>query len=257
MFVSQIFWPDSLLDSENRGSYFLIGWNVQSFHCCVVGFVATTDISFDELNILLSKNDFIVTSEGCSKDGNSPIILGEYIPSSITGSHCPLARYQEAGIWITLTKHEYNNINPKIELHSLYSCGCVYHTSCYMIQHNTTSMKSTKQSYLSLFELKTASSTCPSWLPAHNLNVDHNDRMDLTATDLHFTCNQMNTSGVITLLLRYHLSRRSRRQTSDCDSQHYDNQIYLAAGNGCGMDSRKSDDGVHDSMQQLQQYLKP
>ncbi len=151
--TSQIFWPEMLLNYKQKG--YLIGWNLEHFHCCIVTILPTKEISYNELNLILKQIDTKKTLKSYSKDGSSPIILGEWIPH-INNDYIPLKQYQQSGIWLTLTlntstsssnSNSTNSTNlssttsknsqlPLLPiLYSLYSCGGRHQTSCHMIKY--------------------------------------------------------------------------------------------------------------------------
>eukprot|EP01041_Mallomonas_annulata_P009640 gene9640-20035_t len=141
LFVSQIFWPESLLHSQNHS--YLIGWNDTNFRCCIVGTVSSKDISLDLLQTILQSKDLYNISHGCSINTGPPTILGEYVPF-ITNSFSAESNSQTAGIWLILTKETANSAahstpnstsEGRIKLHSLHSCGYLYRTSCYMFRY--------------------------------------------------------------------------------------------------------------------------
>ena len=64
-------------------------------------------------------------------------ILTEWIPHSEIADreYVPNAYFQGQGIWITVTNLD-NGCNKKLpRLYSVYSLGCLYTTSCYMVQY--------------------------------------------------------------------------------------------------------------------------
>ena len=151
-FISQIVYPRSLIDTSASPSTanaglrsFLVGWNLENFRC-VIGCFIHMESMYRENNyndlyraIQCTSNDFDLQCllRGYSKgeimdtdDETMPVILGEYIPN-ISSDYVPETNRQLDGIWIILT-----NKGDKLHLHSLYSLGCLYTTSCYMFQYN-------------------------------------------------------------------------------------------------------------------------
>jgi hypothetical protein len=128
-FISQIYWPDFLMDQKERG--FLIGWNMENFQCCITNFVIIPEASFFLLQQTLSTIDDENLLWLCSKTDSKPIVLGEWIPTMPDDYTPPLA-YQREGIWLTLTSRKSGPL-----LHSLYSCGCLHRTSCHMIRYKS------------------------------------------------------------------------------------------------------------------------
>ena len=64
------------------------------------------------------------------------MILGEWIPQ-LNSDYLPERKFQQASVWMTLTLDGYNR-NQKLrrpKLHSFYSCGYLYRTSCYLIEY--------------------------------------------------------------------------------------------------------------------------
>ena len=70
-------------------------------------------------------------------NNNSIFFFSEWIPhSDITEEeHIPHAYFQSQGIWITVTTLDNENNNKLPKLYSVYSLGCLYTTSCYMVQY--------------------------------------------------------------------------------------------------------------------------
>ena len=134
-FLSHIIVPDTLVECKCRA--LLIGWNLDSFRCCVAFAIEATSEKYIDLETSLQRSTeklkkILRTS---SKDGKAmPIILGEWVPS-ITGEIVNTAVAETAGIWIVLTMDN-SASQPKPQLHALYSLGCLYRTSCYLVQYS-------------------------------------------------------------------------------------------------------------------------
>ena len=126
-FISQIYWPDFLINQKEKG--FLIGWNMENFQCCITNFVIISDNSFLNLQQTLNKIGEEDHFYSCSKTESKPIILGEWVPV-LPDDYTPQLAYQREGIWLTLTRRSSGPL-----LHSLYSCGCLHRTSCHMIRY--------------------------------------------------------------------------------------------------------------------------
>ena len=58
---------------------------------------------------------------------------GEWIPE-VSSNFLPDIRRQSESVWMVLTKSSSSDVLPT--LHSVYSLGCLYKTSCYMCQYN-------------------------------------------------------------------------------------------------------------------------
>lgn len=138
-FVSQIFWPSHCTKLQQR--CFLIGWNLENFRCCVVCAVPSEYFSLQELQQLLRtlQNDTVFqhTISPCSKNNVPPVVLGEFFPE-IEKDYIPPLIYQNATIWLSMAKDGSSAASAAsgARLHSIYSNGCLYKTSCYLIQYD-------------------------------------------------------------------------------------------------------------------------
>lgn len=86
------------------------------------------------------------------------MILGEWIPQ-ISHDYIPDKQFQQYNIWITLTVENRNNMSTsstmnakrRPKLHSMFSCGYLYRTSCYMVEYAP--IRSDEMQYLELRSL--------------------------------------------------------------------------------------------------------
>eukprot|EP01038_Epipyxis_sp_PR26KG_P006662 gene6662-9144_t len=135
--------------SSNHSHFFLIGWNLDRFRCCIsaaVGVNSEESIvdQYNRLKLALNRSnaDLRYLLRSCSKDGAVvPMILGEYI-TSVPSDYIPPIERQQDSIWIVLTADSLPNnrtVNQFLlpKLHSLYALGCQYSTSCYLFQYET------------------------------------------------------------------------------------------------------------------------
>ena len=159
LFLSQIIYPVSLRQVETHA--YLIGWNLEHFRCCIVSVILlpASDESIQVIEEGLASEEFNGSFDRiiaeCSIHGNvKPIILGEWIPdmkenygtndinsenivSNSSFYALPSTSCKEKSIWLTLVPRNDNKIEkaPMPVLHSVYSLGFLYKTSCYMIEY--------------------------------------------------------------------------------------------------------------------------
>ncbi len=159
LFLSQIIYPVSLRQVESHA--YLIGWNLEHFRCCIVSVILlpASEESIQVIERGLASEEFDRSFDRiiaeCSIHGNvKPIILGEWIPDMkenygsndanseniINNSSfyaLPSANCKEKSIWLTLVSRNDNKMqkDPMPVLHSVYSLGFLYKTSCYMIEY--------------------------------------------------------------------------------------------------------------------------
>lgn len=133
-FVSQVLYPAEQLKRLKSHTY-LVGWNLDNFRCCISFVIEMPEQQYEQLCeiIKLTCRDQMKLLSSCSRSGNAlPVVLGEFIPGLQT-DYVPDASKRMEGIWITLTSHGVESKYPK--LHSLYSLGCLYSTSCYLFEY--------------------------------------------------------------------------------------------------------------------------
>lgn len=140
-FFSHIIIPETIISIKTRA--FLVGWNLDGFRCCVACTIPITEnVNISDIEIAVSKaSKKLKKICNCtsSRTGTvKPILLGEWIPS--VNDNMAIVPPESAGIWIILTVDANilstsNQLHPK--LHALYSLGCKYTTSCYMVQYST------------------------------------------------------------------------------------------------------------------------
>ena len=137
-FLTQITISESVLSLTSRA--FLVGWNIENFRCCIVGAFELPSTDFARLQNALSSTVQTLSSiyATCSPNGTAtPIVLGEWIPPGTIseGDSIPSCEFQGQSIWITIScdpsELKYGIKLPK--LLSIYSLGCLYSTSCYMV----------------------------------------------------------------------------------------------------------------------------
>jgi hypothetical protein len=126
---------------------FLIGWNLENFRCCVVCAVPSEYFTLAELEELLRNLQadpvFQQAIAPCSKNNVPPVVLGEFFPE-IEKDYIPPLVYQNATIWLSMAKDNSSGGSSSspgssgsgARLHSIYSCGCLYKTSCYLVQYD-------------------------------------------------------------------------------------------------------------------------
>ena len=137
-FLTQITISEAVLSLTSRA--FLVGWNIENFRCCIVGAFELPHSDFGRLQNALASTVQTLSSiyATCSPNGTAtPIVLGEWIPpGNISESDViPSCEFQGQSIWITIScdpsELKYGIKLPK--LLSIYSLGCLYSTSCYMV----------------------------------------------------------------------------------------------------------------------------
>jgi hypothetical protein len=69
----------------------------------------------------------------CGSTRAHPVVLGEWIPQ-LNNDYLPDREHQQSDLWITMTLDS-SRLRKKPKLHSLYSCGYLYRTSCYLIEY--------------------------------------------------------------------------------------------------------------------------
>eukprot|EP01035_Chromulina_nebulosa_P033309 gene33309-44590_t len=134
-FITQILYPlDKLTTVKSHA--FLIGWNLEQFKCLISCVIDLPSDQYDCLESALSstcKSHRDVLAACSNERGAHPIILGAWIPE-VPSNFLPDIRRQSDSVWMILTKSSLSDGRPT--LHSVYSLGCLYKTSCYMCQYN-------------------------------------------------------------------------------------------------------------------------
>ena len=187
-FVSQIIFPVGEFENIKSRAY-LIGWNLDNFRCCVA--CAIEAESFDVLSAIVEKSKYElgVKYSSCSKYCTiGPTILGEYVYSA-DHEQVPAVEKQSLSIWITLTS---NHGSPHPRLHSLYSLGCEYKTSCYLIQYTK--------------------------INSENLEFLHVDKFvsdnSMRLSELDYVVSQINVSHELSQLMKLRISESISSSTS-------------------------------------------
>jgi hypothetical protein len=184
--ITQIYWPESLLEQEQRG--YLIGWNLDHYNCCITNFIPFENQNYSQLKQSLQQIKTRNSFKSCSKDGMSPILLGEWIPH-LAIDPIPSLQFQQASIWLTLTLTIRDHFTLPI-VSSLYSCGYRLRTSCHMIQYQPLPSKSLHcYLYHNLDEELTAAPT------AAATTTTATGRSTLLSTDLAYALSQINNAG--------------------------------------------------------------
>lgn len=157
-YLSQIVYPSELIHVEEDA--FVIGWNVEQFQCCAAGAVPKSGYTLHQLKEILTKvyrNSSFVA--GLRPELQSalpnPVVLGEF--SSSSQSQTLSDTNITDGLWIGLSVEDSTNkivleneFGPQftfgrqksqydkksIKLKGLFSLGCRYDTSCYLIGYS-------------------------------------------------------------------------------------------------------------------------
>mgnify|MGYP005991723693 CR=1 FL=1 len=228
-FISQIVYPANDL-LKVRANSLLVGWNLENFRCSVA---CTVPLRFTEVNnvLIACKVDLLGLFVSCSKYGLSiPVILGEVIVDC-PNDYVPHPSKQAHSIWITLSidkftevedDEENNNLNKpmrKIKLHSLYSLGCRYETSCYMFGYNPA-----QTSYLECFHVNRNNSfTELASIISTSKSVSHRGGGSIPWTDLQLIINHSNAADDVRRRILYYLDlpKDSSLEISDMNSIFY------------------------------------
>jgi hypothetical protein len=156
IFLSQIFYPTGLFDECGALDAYLIGWNLDNFRCliaCCLPVPSSSsggDASADDRasyiaaidNALRQTMDDLSSSLPLASS-NHPIILGIW-KHLMKDLYIPSSSEQSSSIWITITTDPSGQKESAPILHSVYSLGSIYYTSCYMIEYdkiNTNSLE--------------------------------------------------------------------------------------------------------------------
>ena len=114
------------------------GWATENFQCCIAFAWVPHRETFEDIQGVLQLS--METDSHCSVrhcgSKNPPMILGEWIPH-LNNDYLPERKCQQASVWMTLTLDvQQRNQKTKLpKLHSFYSCGYLYRTSCYLIEY--------------------------------------------------------------------------------------------------------------------------
>ena len=114
------------------------GWATENFQCCIAFAWVPHRETFEDIQGVLqlsTETDSLCSVRYCG-GGSPPMILGEWIPQ-LNSDYLPERKCQQASVWMTLTLDAHQR-NPKMKLpklHSFYSCGYLYRTSCYLIEY--------------------------------------------------------------------------------------------------------------------------
>lgn len=153
-FISQIVYPDDIYEIQEDS--YLIGWNLEGFQCCVIGYIpvriATLSSIQHALNQICNQESFQNIFRVCSRYGKAkPLLIGLWVTrveniTTYEEDERTLTQRQHSSIWITLTadSNSYHNFSynngtsgsgslRRPTLLSLSSVGNAYQTSCYMI----------------------------------------------------------------------------------------------------------------------------
>lgn len=157
-YLSQIVYLSELVDVVE--DVFVIGWNVEQFQCCIAGTVAKSSYTLLQLKetlVKISRNsNFVARSRsGVQCDLPNPVVLGEFFGSNQSQALSD-ANIMD-GLWIGLSAEDTTNklileneFGPQsafvrqnshnkrsIKLRGLFSLGCRYDTSCYLIGYSS------------------------------------------------------------------------------------------------------------------------
>ena len=167
-----------------------------------------------------------------------PIIHTEWIPNSdlVAREYVPSPHFQGQGIWITVTNFD-DDINNKLpKLYSVYSLGCLYTTSCYMVQYrpvdtdklrtitltnNNNSSNSLSESFSeqTLGDTKSNSNKMLSE-SAQNYSIDGlsgkngEKYLEYESTDLEFIVAQINSGHDLFITVRNYLNKNDESMKS-------------------------------------------
>jgi N-acetylglucosaminyl transferase component (Gpi1) len=163
---------------------------------------------------------FFLSSE-CSVEWipHSELLADEYIPNS---------HFQGQGIWITVTNLDNDNNSKLPKLYSVYSLGCLYTTSCYMVQYRpvntdklrTISVANNNSTFagVELDEDKPNTSKSESKLVSkHSQNGNSNqlcEKYDYGNTDLEFIVAQINAGHDLFITVRNFLNNNDESNQS-------------------------------------------
>ena len=178
------------------------------------------------LLILLTYVFFFLSSE-CSEEWipHSELLVDEYIPNS---------HFQGQGIWITVTNLDNDNNSKLPKLYSVYSLGCLYTTSCYMVQYRpvntdklrTISVANNNNTFAGVEldgDKQNTSKAESKSTSKHSQNGSSNqlcEKYDYGNTDLEFIVAQINAGHDLFITVRNFLnnndeSNRSKRTLSE------------------------------------------
>ena len=201
VFVSQIFWPSALLSNgQDTKRCFLVGWNLENFRCCIACMIPCQNVSLSILKDMLASENIVKITSKCSNTSNSvPTVIGEYLPDA-EHTYIPTAGMQIADIWLTLTiDKNMRSTQPKLKLHTLYSCGCLYRTSCYLFRYQSLDANNIwNYSFTSLIEIESTKRNSLSKLKViKDSNINR-----LGRSDGYYTLIQMNIAEAIHNILK-------------------------------------------------------
>lgn len=135
-FASQVIFPDSLLTLTSHS--FLVGWNLDSFRCCVAFAVELPIHCLYQLEEVLRNSPASVFRQldGCSQiETGYPCVLGEWMPPSAGLEE--MFPPENCGIWITMTTETLADGKKRAKLKSIYSMGFSYETKCFLVQYSS------------------------------------------------------------------------------------------------------------------------
>jgi hypothetical protein len=212
-FVSQIIYPCDILRSIHENSL-LIGWNLQNFRCTIACAVPSSKATVEQLDQAISLGAFQLEGilQTCSLgDHSQPEVLGEVLVLADPDSHPNMSK-QSRSIWITLTVHKENKdedddtdqVCGRPQLHSLYSLGCQYKTSCYMFGYTRV-----RTDWLECFHASRHSSMDADGVPSrsHHRSGIKAGVSDKHLTDLQTIVNQINAAEEVGRHIKFWLER--------------------------------------------------
>lgn len=154
-YLSNIIYPVDL--ERSTENTLLVGWNVEQFHCLIAASIPKRLATSSSLSALLAKvytDPNYLLSKGRIALGvpqYPPLVLGELLVNDV-GETTVNSPHQQSTIWITLLldekearrstinefvlrNHRPDNSGTRIKLKSIFSVGCKYHPSSYLISY--------------------------------------------------------------------------------------------------------------------------